>query len=117
MTCSRGGGEKTSLSICMEEGRNAVDLEPLCPLFPLASTLLTQSYLTLPFPWSRDAGAELPANPEVELPTAVVQICLPGTNPPLPPLSELAVVHRATPSPPRRRGKPLGEPPPPPCAG
>jgi hypothetical protein len=111
MTCSRGGGEETSLSVCMEEGRNAVDLEPLCPLFLLASTLLTQSYLTLPFPWSRDAGAELPANPEVELPTAVMQIRLPGTRSGVPPLSELAPSRSIASSPPQHpRGTP-GEPP------
>jgi hypothetical protein len=115
MACSRGGGEKTSLSICKEGGRNAVDLEPLCPLFLLASTLLTKSYLTLPFPLSRDAESELPASPEVELPSADAQIRIPASRSTVPTLVELAVVHRAAPSPPRRRGRSLGEPPRCPC--
>jgi hypothetical protein len=47
---------------------------------------------------------------------AVTQIGTPGTLPFNPTLSELAVVRRASSSPPRRPATALGEPPPPPYA-
>jgi hypothetical protein len=111
MAYSRRGGEKTSISICRKGGQNADDLNPLCPLSLLADTHPVHTYLTLPFSLSRDARAEFPASPDVELAMAVAQIGTPGTLPFNPTLSELTVVRRAAPSHPRHPEGPLGKPP------
>jgi hypothetical protein len=116
MVYSHEGMEGNPNVVCKGELTKATEPDALLPLFLLACTPLAFSYLTLPFSWSRDAGAELPASPEVELPTAVAQIGTPGTFPFNPTLSELAVVRRASSSPLRWLATALGEPPPPPCA-
>jgi hypothetical protein len=117
MVYSQEGMEGNPNVVCKGEGTKATEPDALLPLFLLAFTPLAFSYLTLPFSWSRDAGAELPASPEVELPTAVAQIGTPGTFPFNSTLSELAAERRSSSCSPHRRGRPQGELPYPPRSG
>jgi hypothetical protein len=71
------------------------------PYLPNATPLLIQEC------WNDDL-----LEPRASSSTADMQIRLPGTRTSMPPLAGLAVVRRAASSGPRRRGMPLGEPPP-----
>jgi hypothetical protein len=101
--------------LCEGEEENAISLDHPCPLFPFECKPLTYSYLTRPFFWPRDTEDEVPASPEVTLAMTAAQNCTPRTLPTNPPLAEVAFHRRVASTGPRRRGRPLGEPPRHPC--
>jgi hypothetical protein len=110
MVYSREEMEGNPNVVCKEEGTKATEPDALLPLFLLACTPLTFSYLTLPFSWPRDAGAEIPASPMGSSPLPSRGSASGRLKSSIKTIPGVAVVRRAAPSPPRRRGSPQVSP-------
>jgi hypothetical protein len=100
--------------VCKEEGTQATESDALLPLFRLACTPLTFSYLTLPLTLTQGRQSRVLCKHRSSSTTAVVHILVLGSQPAVPHLALVAVLRRVALTRRHGRGRPPGEPPCPP---
>jgi hypothetical protein len=79
MVYSREEMEGNPNVVCKEEGTQATEPDALLPLFWLACTPLTFSYLTLPLTLTQGRRSRVLCKPRSSSATAVVQILVLGS--------------------------------------